>query len=114
MLEAAGTVFLLMRATLFFFFLIMLLTRLLCLQPFVIPLVFFRVNIYIYIYIYKNIYIYFFFCLKVLVFGYMSGLGTEYFRRLLQSNCGVSVLDFTPRADGGSPHVCLNRLNQAS
>ncbi|XP_013613467.1 PREDICTED: probable 2-carboxy-D-arabinitol-1-phosphatase isoform X1 [Brassica oleracea var. oleracea] len=40
------------------------------------------------------------------------GLGTEYFRRLLQSNCGVSVLDFTPRADGGSPHVCLNRLNQ--
>ncbi|CAH8362435.1 unnamed protein product [Eruca vesicaria subsp. sativa] len=33
------------------------------------------------------------------------GLGTEYFRRLLQSNCGVSVLDFTPRADGGSPHV---------
>ncbi|KAL1199201.1 putative 2-carboxy-D-arabinitol-1-phosphatase [Cardamine amara subsp. amara] len=40
------------------------------------------------------------------------GLGTEYFRSLLQSNCGVSVLDFTPRADGGSPHVCLNRLNQ--
>ncbi|XP_033140142.1 probable 2-carboxy-D-arabinitol-1-phosphatase isoform X3 [Brassica rapa] len=40
------------------------------------------------------------------------GLGTEYFRRLLQSNCGVSVLDFIPRADGGSPHVCLNRLNQ--
>ncbi|WZZ31258.1 hypothetical protein YC2023_014659 [Brassica napus] len=33
------------------------------------------------------------------------GLGTEYFRRLLQSNCGVSVLDFTPRADGGSPHT---------
>ncbi|KAL0681542.1 hypothetical protein Bca4012_048389 [Brassica carinata] len=33
------------------------------------------------------------------------GLGTEYFRRLLQSNCGVSVLDFIPRADGGSPHV---------
>ncbi|XP_010520410.1 PREDICTED: probable 2-carboxy-D-arabinitol-1-phosphatase [Tarenaya hassleriana] len=40
------------------------------------------------------------------------GLGTEYFRVLLQSNCGVSVLDFTPRADGGSPHICLNRLNQ--
>ncbi|KAF8098901.1 hypothetical protein N665_0256s0031 [Sinapis alba] len=40
------------------------------------------------------------------------GLGTEYFRRLLQSNCGVSVLDFTPRAERGSPHVCLNRLNQ--
>lgn len=46
------------------------------------------------------------------IFGYMTGLGTEYFRSLLQSNCGVSVLDFTPRADGGSPHVCLNRLNQ--
>ncbi|ESQ42220.1 hypothetical protein EUTSA_v10013362mg [Eutrema salsugineum] len=40
------------------------------------------------------------------------GLGAEYFRSLLQSNCGVSVLDFTTRADGGSPHVCLNRLNQ--
>ncbi|KAI4382268.1 hypothetical protein MLD38_008253 [Melastoma candidum] len=40
------------------------------------------------------------------------GLGTEYFRVLLQSNCGVSVLDFTPHADGGSPHICLNRLNQ--
>ncbi|CAH2072153.1 unnamed protein product, partial [Thlaspi arvense] len=33
------------------------------------------------------------------------GLGTEYFRRLLQSNCGVSVLDFRARADGGSPHT---------
>ncbi|KAK0604255.1 hypothetical protein LWI29_013800 [Acer saccharum] len=40
------------------------------------------------------------------------GLGTEYFRILLQSNCGVSVLDFTPQAEGGSPHICLNRLNQ--
>ncbi|CAN0916653.1 Probable 2-carboxy-D-arabinitol-1-phosphatase [Linum grandiflorum] len=40
------------------------------------------------------------------------GLGTEYFRILLQSNCGVSVLDFTPSADGGSPSICLNRLNQ--
>ncbi|CAN1171521.1 Probable 2-carboxy-D-arabinitol-1-phosphatase [Linum perenne] len=40
------------------------------------------------------------------------GLGTEYFRILLQSNCGVSVLDFTPRAEGGSPFICLNRLNQ--
>ncbi|GLU19240.1 hypothetical protein SLE2022_355010 [Rubroshorea leprosula] len=40
------------------------------------------------------------------------GLGTEYFRILLQSNCGVSVLDFTPRPDGGSPYICLNRLNQ--
>uniref|UniRef100_A0A1J3GU85 2-carboxy-D-arabinitol-1-phosphatase n=1 Tax=Noccaea caerulescens TaxID=107243 RepID=A0A1J3GU85_NOCCA len=44
--------------------------------------------------------------------GTAIGLGAEYFRSLLQSNCGVSVLDFTPRADGGSPHVCLNRLNQ--
>ncbi|CAN8252590.1 unnamed protein product [Cochlearia groenlandica] len=44
--------------------------------------------------------------------GTAIGLGTEYFRSLLQSNCGVSVLDFTPRAGGGSPHVCLNRLNQ--
>ncbi|KAK9126483.1 hypothetical protein Scep_015329 [Stephania cephalantha] len=40
------------------------------------------------------------------------GLSTEYFRVLLQSNCGVSVLDFTPRLDDGSPHICLNRLNQ--
>lgn len=40
------------------------------------------------------------------------GLGTEYFRILLQSNCGVSVLDFTPRIEGGSPYICLNRLNQ--
>lgn len=40
------------------------------------------------------------------------GLGTEYFRILLQSNCGVSVLDFTPGAEGGSPFICLNRLNQ--
>lgn len=40
------------------------------------------------------------------------GLGTEYFRILLQSNCGASVLDFTPQADGGPPYICLNRLNQ--
>ncbi|WOG94492.1 hypothetical protein DCAR_0313788 [Daucus carota subsp. sativus] len=40
------------------------------------------------------------------------GLGTEYFRVLLQSNCGVSVLDFTPRLDDLPPYVCLNRLNQ--
>ncbi|KAK8628971.1 hypothetical protein V6N13_077830 [Hibiscus sabdariffa] len=40
------------------------------------------------------------------------GLGTEYFRILLQSNCGVSVLDFVPRLEGGSPYICLNRLNQ--
>ncbi|KAK6163507.1 hypothetical protein DH2020_000371 [Rehmannia glutinosa] len=40
------------------------------------------------------------------------GLGTEYFRILLQSNCGVSVLDFTPRPEGGSQDICLNRLNQ--
>eukprot|EP00249_Psilotum_nudum_P017125 c26174_g1_i1 orf=90-2144(+) len=42
-----------------------------------------------------------------------TGLGPEYFRQLLQSNCGVSVLDFTPRNSGdGPPFVCLNRLNQ--
>lgn len=41
-----------------------------------------------------------------------SGLGTEYFRILLQSNCGVSVLDFVPQPEGGSPYLCLNRLNQ--
>ncbi|KAK4409053.1 2-carboxy-D-arabinitol-1-phosphatase [Sesamum angolense] len=40
------------------------------------------------------------------------GLGTEYFRILLQSNCGVSVLDFTPKPEGGIPYICLNRLNQ--
>ncbi|KAI3738635.1 hypothetical protein L2E82_28681 [Cichorium intybus] len=40
------------------------------------------------------------------------GLGTEYFRILLQSNCGVSVLDFVPKPEGGSPYICLNRLNQ--
>ncbi|KAM7259669.1 hypothetical protein ACFE04_015410 [Oxalis oulophora] len=40
------------------------------------------------------------------------GLGTEYFRILLQSNCGVTVLDFTQLSEGGTPHICLNRLNQ--
>ncbi|KAF6152512.1 hypothetical protein GIB67_023206 [Kingdonia uniflora] len=40
------------------------------------------------------------------------GLGPEYFRLLLQSNCGVSVLDFIPRVEEGTPHICLNRLNQ--
>ncbi|KAH1220662.1 putative 2-carboxy-D-arabinitol-1-phosphatase [Glycine soja] len=44
--------------------------------------------------------------------GTAIGLGPEYFRTLLQSNCGVSVLDFIPRSEGGSPHICLNRLNQ--
>ncbi|KAK8964354.1 hypothetical protein KSP40_PGU022414 [Platanthera guangdongensis] len=39
-------------------------------------------------------------------------LGTKYFRNLLQSNCGVSVLDFIPGFGGGSPHISLNRLNQ--
>lgn len=41
-----------------------------------------------------------------------AGLGTEYFRILLQSNCGVSVLDFIPKFDGGRPDISLNRLNQ--
>lgn len=45
---------------------------------------------------------------------FVSGLETEYFRVLLQSNCGVSVLDFTPRVDGLPPYVCLNRLNQVN
>ncbi|CAO2813201.1 unnamed protein product [Amaranthus hypochondriacus] len=40
------------------------------------------------------------------------GLGTEYFRVLLQSNCGVSVLDFIPRPEDKSPYISLNRLNQ--
>ncbi|KAK9690089.1 hypothetical protein RND81_09G104300 [Saponaria officinalis] len=40
------------------------------------------------------------------------GLGTEYFRVLLQSNCGVSVLDFIPQPEDMSPYICLNRLNQ--
>ncbi|KAL4182488.1 hypothetical protein AMTRI_Chr11g150340 [Amborella trichopoda] len=40
------------------------------------------------------------------------GLGTEYFRILLQSNCGVSVLDFTPKDGVEPPDICLNRLNQ--
>ncbi|KAJ8559635.1 hypothetical protein K7X08_003693 [Anisodus acutangulus] len=39
-------------------------------------------------------------------------LGTEYFRILLQSNCGVSVLAFTPQPEGGTPSICLNRSNQ--
>jgi broad specificity phosphatase PhoE len=43
-----------------------------------------------------------------------TGLGPEYFRQLLQSNCGVSVLDFTPsHSHDGPPYVCLDRLNQA-
>ena len=61
-----------------------------------------------------------------------AGLGPEYFRRLLQSNCGVSVIDFTPSpspppsasaTSASSPAlpssksssevvVTLNRLNQ--
>lgn len=55
-----------------------------------------------------------FYCNNLSMFGCRShvGLGTEYFRILLQSNCGVSVLDFTPNPEGGSPQICLNRLNQ--
>ncbi|ONK59497.1 uncharacterized protein A4U43_C08F7040 [Asparagus officinalis] len=40
------------------------------------------------------------------------GLGMDYFRVMLQSNCGVSVLDFTRKPRDDSPHVCINRLNQ--
>ncbi|XP_047974690.1 2-carboxy-D-arabinitol-1-phosphatase isoform X3 [Salvia hispanica] len=49
---------------------------------------------------------------QALVATAIVGLGTEYFRILLQSNCGVSVLDFTPDPEGGSPQICVNRLNQ--
>jgi hypothetical protein len=38
----------------------------------------------------------------------------EYFRILLQSNCGASVLDFIPQTGRDPPNVCLNRLNQVS
>eukprot|EP00252_Welwitschia_mirabilis_P008931 TRINITY_DN211_c0_g1_i1.p1 TRINITY_DN211_c0_g1~~TRINITY_DN211_c0_g1_i1.p1 ORF type:complete len:309 (+),score=42.82 TRINITY_DN211_c0_g1_i1:67-927(+) len=42
------------------------------------------------------------------------GLGPQYFRVLLQSNCGVSVLDFTPNTIADQPpYISLNRLNQA-
>lgn len=41
------------------------------------------------------------------------GLGPEYFRRLLQSNCGITVLDFTTCSSFNCPpYICLNRLNQ--
>lgn len=41
------------------------------------------------------------------------GLGPEYFRRLLQSNCGITVLDFTTSSSFNCPpYICLNRLNQ--
>lgn len=40
------------------------------------------------------------------------GLGAEYYRILLQSNCGLTVLDFSPKTEDGSTNVCLNRLNQ--
>ncbi|KAG6549762.1 hypothetical protein Mapa_008743 [Marchantia paleacea] len=44
--------------------------------------------------------------------GTATGLGPMYFRYLVQSNCGVSVLDFSPRrAAEGPPHVSLERLN---
>ncbi|CAM8886805.1 unnamed protein product [Rhodiola kirilowii] len=44
--------------------------------------------------------------------GTALGLGPEYFRILVQSNCGVSVLDFSPSSEGSPAYVCLNRLNQ--
>uniref|UniRef100_A0A7N0TMP1 2-carboxy-D-arabinitol-1-phosphatase n=1 Tax=Kalanchoe fedtschenkoi TaxID=63787 RepID=A0A7N0TMP1_KALFE len=44
--------------------------------------------------------------------GTALGLGPEYFRVLVQSNCGVSALDFSPSSEGSPPYVCLNRLNQ--
>ncbi|KAF6143421.1 hypothetical protein GIB67_029590 [Kingdonia uniflora] len=39
-------------------------------------------------------------------------MGPEYFSLLLQSNCGVSILDFIPRVEEETPHISLNRLNQ--
>lgn len=64
---------------------------------------------------YLNVFLNILFSLSLILnfsFEKKSGLGTEYFRTLVQSNCGVSVLDFTPHAEGGSPYICLNRLNQ--
>ncbi|GJN06995.1 hypothetical protein PR202_ga24780 [Eleusine coracana subsp. coracana] len=38
--------------------------------------------------------------------------GCCYVFMVVLSNCGASVLDFTPQAGGAPPSVCLNRLNQ--
>ncbi|KAF6159483.1 hypothetical protein GIB67_032254 [Kingdonia uniflora] len=38
-------------------------------------------------------------------------IGSRVFQTL-QSNCGVSILDFIPRVVEGTPHICLNHLNQ--
>lgn len=40
------------------------------------------------------------------------GVGPSYFRHLLQSNCGVSVLDFGPPEIAGDPCVVIERLNE--
>lgn len=40
------------------------------------------------------------------------GVGPRYFRHLLQSNCGVSVLDFGPPQIAGDPCVAIERLNE--
>lgn len=39
------------------------------------------------------------------------GLGPEYFRRLAQSNCGITTFAFTP-SSGAEPAVLLEQLNQ--
>lgn len=109
-LATAGPKFLPMKASLFLWLPTMLLIRLLSqlllvLHPFTL-----QMNVWIYEFWDSFvIHLTFFFCHSS---SQWSGLGTEYFRILLQSNCGVSVLDFTPRAEGGSPFICLNRLNQ--
>lgn len=41
-----------------------------------------------------------------------TGLGPQFFRRLLQSNAASTVLDFVPRQGGGPPVVTIDRLNQ--
>jgi hypothetical protein len=40
------------------------------------------------------------------------GLGPEYFRRLAQSNCGLTTFAFTPSSSGAEPAVILEQLNQ--
>lgn len=44
--------------------------------------------------------------------GTATGIGPQFFRRLLQSNAASTVLDFVPRLGGGPPVVTIDRLNQ--
>ncbi|KAI9196981.1 hypothetical protein LWI28_028750 [Acer negundo] len=43
---------------------------------------------------------------------YSYRIGNRVFQDFTSEQLCVSVLDFTPQAEGGSPHICLNRLNQ--